>query len=754
MWLIKMKHKKLQLLLTGILLLASAGLLNMCLCIAFELKSFSHVAINETNSPDGYVFDIGTKNFKDNFPNTDYLDEIESVTALTGKAVTAPILYNGNDFKQMYDLMLSADGWKDFGYLELVDGEDRANGPKKGEVWLAEVLTETNNMKLGDTLTLHYAEPLELIISGVFRSTCFPKAVGYSPMLVNPADLETASHEQDGAMFAVNIKDYSSDRLIEMFQESQYSFDTRSRDVIRNSMMSFSDLIASVGVLASSFIFIISMVILGYIIRNNLMKEYRTIGVYKSLGYTSKSIAGFYIAGYMTVGVIAVVLGSFASINLVESVGNILAAFVTPFKLSGNVFAVTIFTILVILALLYLNLRLQFAKIKKISPVEAISIGTAKTERKLPQSAVKNAKTPFMAAVNELIKYKKSSALLLLAITLPMFLCLFFGMAWNSADTILDNGNLWFNLPKSELYVTGRLNNDAQDYISHSKYVKTAVYGDYGLGNCKLEGYPDAPDYELYDVYSSFPEESTEVRMAEGKSPKNKYDAAVSTNLLSKLHLSVGDPLPLTIGGITKDYTISGSYETMGTDIMLTAGAVSECIDYTPSRAFIFLNDINDYERFKRDIEMNLPETAVYKEWFALKYTIKSVSDMIKPISLVLIIAFVSFSLLSVIIVLMADNKNWRRKYGIMKALGFRALYIIRQSGFKYCIIAAVSSALALGLHILFSQKLAAMVLVDAFRSSAILDAFIIGGFILLITLSAIIISLSVKKISPIELME
>ena len=668
MWLIKVRHKKLQMFLTGILLLASAGLLNMCLCLAGELVSFSEIAINERNSPDGYVFDIGTKRFEDNFTDDSYLNEIESVSALTGKAVTVPILYNGKDFAQMFDLILSAGDWKDFGYLELVEGEENANGPNTGEVWLAEVLTETNGVKLGENITLHYAEPLELTISGVYRSSAFPKAAGFSPMLVNAADLHFAESEQDGAMFAVNIRDYSSDKLTGMFQSSQYAFAARSRDVLRNSMIGFANMLTALGILAAIILFIVSMVIIGYIVRNNIMKEYRIIGVYKSLGYTSKVISGFYIVGYMVVGAVAVTSGAFASLNLVEAAGNMLAAFVTPFKLGNAALIITVITVFGVLAMLYINLKLQFSRINKISPVEAISIGMTKVEKTLPQSAVKNAKTSFAMAVNELLKYKKSSGLLILAVTMSMFLCLFFGMAYHSADTMKDNRNIWVNLPKCEVYVTGRLNGTAQDYISQSSLVGTAVYGDYGYGNAKLEGYPDALDYELYDVYTSFPDEVTGVRMTEGQSPVNKYDAAISVNLLAKLHLKVGDPLNLTIGSVTKEYTVSGAYETMGTDIMLTADAVSECIDYTPSRAFIWLNDINDYENFKRDIENNLPETAVYRDWFALDYTLSATSDMLKPISAVLIIAFITFSMLSVLILLMMDIKNRRRRYGIMKS--------------------------------------------------------------------------------------
>ncbi|GEM_PF-1660737 len=755
MWLVKLRHKKLQMLLTGAMLLAVSALLNMSLCLMGELASFSERAINEQNCPDGYIFTIGTKQFQDNFTDDHYQDDIQKVSPLHGKAVTVPIRYGEKDITQLYDMVLAADDMHDFNYFELLTGDK--NGPDTGEVWLSEVLTKPNHIKPGDKIVLQYARPLELTVTGVYRSTCFPKGIGYSPMLVNSTDLALIEGEKDAALFAVNIKNYSDDHLKELFQDSSYSVATRSRNDVQASLMEYSASLGAIGAMAAFTIFIVAMIILWYIIKNNLLKEFRTIGVYKSLGYTSKDIARFYTTGYLVIGGIAITTGAIAALKLVKIIGSMLTEYVDDFMLTKTASAISIITIFILMILLSVNLKLAFRKVRSITPVEAITIGTTKTEQKLPQSIIKNARSPLAIAVNELFKYKKASVMTVLAITMSMFLCMFFQMIWFSADTILDNRSRWFCLPESDAYISGTISADLQSYLQENEYVKTVVCGDFMIGYCKPEGYPNAPGFVGYDAYSDFSEEVTGIKMLKGTGPGNNQEVAVGKNLLSMLSLDLGDFVSLTLNGITKQYKISGIYETVsdrGRKIMLTTQAVAECKDYSVSRAYVRLNNEGDYESFKQDIESRFASSTVSREWFAMENSVESIQSMLKSISMLLVLAFFSFSLLCIMIVLTMDMKNWRKKYGIMKSLGFTANYLIGQNTCKYFMIAMVSSVVSLGLHHLFSQKIASFLLLDAFSSSGRLVAMIISGFMVLIVMTAYVISLSVKQISPLELME
>ena len=55
MWIKKMKHKKLQMFLIGLLLFASALTLNMCISFTVEMIIFSQNVITEENCPDSYL---------------------------------------------------------------------------------------------------------------------------------------------------------------------------------------------------------------------------------------------------------------------------------------------------------------------------------------------------------------------------------------------------------------------------------------------------------------------------------------------------------------------------------------------------------------------------------------------------------------------------------------------------------------------------------------------------------------------------
>jgi len=383
-----------------------------------------------------------------------------------------------------------------------------------------------------------------------------------------------------------------------------------------------------------------------------------------------------------------------------------------------------------------------------------MNLGLTKSEKKLPQSLIKNAKTPIVMAINELFKYKRTSGMTMLSITMLMFLSLFFQMIWHSADIMQENRNLWFCLPKSEAFVVGNLSDDLRKALDQSSYVDNVIYGDFMIGYCKLG---DIPEYVGYDAYSSYDEDITGVKMISGIGPRSKNEVAVGIKLLTALNLSVNDPLALTINDVTKEYIISGAYETItngGKKIMLTTEAVAEFKEYTASRAFVWLNNKDDFENLKQDIESRFADVAVNREWFAVQSSLESVRYMIMSISMLFLVSFVAFSMLNVAIVLSMDMKNWRRKFGIMKSLGFNTKYILRQNGAKYLIVAIISSVVSLLLHGLFSRKIIAALVLDAFSSSIKLLALVTISFIVLIEVITYLISLSAGKISPLELME
>lgn len=142
MWFYKIRRRKLSFFLIGLVLFVAAMLLNLCLCFSAELSAFSERAINSENCPDAYILTAGTQDFSKHFTSDTWKDEVESVSALVGTTVTAPIRYQEKDITQLYDMALSAENYSEFGYLTLQSGKGMSDVPQSGEVWLSETLRQ------------------------------------------------------------------------------------------------------------------------------------------------------------------------------------------------------------------------------------------------------------------------------------------------------------------------------------------------------------------------------------------------------------------------------------------------------------------------------------------------------------------------------------------------------------------------------------------------------------------------------------
>ena len=148
--------------------------------------------------------------------------------------------------------------------------------------------------------------------------------MGIFPMYVNTNTLAQMNEEvasyitiyyQDG------VKTLSNDAIPSEFMNSlYYSFD---RDRLLMTYSTASTLFGGIGSMAAFIIFLVSIILIRFLLRSTLIKEYLSIGIYKSLGYTSKQIIRSYLNCYSIVGVIAIPLGIILGIPLASLLGRI-----------------------------------------------------------------------------------------------------------------------------------------------------------------------------------------------------------------------------------------------------------------------------------------------------------------------------------------------------------------------------------------------------------------------------------------------
>lgn len=751
MWLKKINYNKKQYLLLGFALFIIAAILTIAMGFTFELKVFSSKCINEKNSSDVLAIAVGSDAIED-ILSDDEKAQIKSVFFMKGKYVSVPLTINSKDISQFYQMMFFMDG-KENKYFS-VDLNTSDNSPKSGEVWISKTIAKSNNVKIGDTLTLGYDDPIHLKISGFYTSSLTATAsLCVTPIILSSEDSDKFD-EISGALLALDLN--TADMSKTFFSKNDYIVTSYTREVLKSKFTEISDLLGVVGVLAASIVFIMSLFVISFIIKNDINKQIKEIGIYKCLGYRNKTIVGFYLIGYLVVGIIMTSLGSLVSLPLVKYMCNLCTEYVEKFELTMVSVFCCIAVVFFMNILLVINLAVSLTKIRKITPVEAFNAGQNASVKRIPKSIIKNASTSLQVAFNDIFKYKSRSLMITFVFAICILLSSLFLKIVYSSSIMTDNPNLWFAVPKNNCYMFGNLDEKIIDWLDNKKEIKSYTYGDLNYDISAKINDKKFEDYKItFDVFNNISGKDTGI-LIDGDFP-TENNIIISRNLINILNCDVGDKIKITSNDNSEEYKIVGTYTSLLSNygIMMSIDGMKKIdTDYVAKMAFINLNENVDFDTFKKSTESEFSTITIDQDWFAMNNALSSVKTILFSISCILIYVFVMVSIIIVVIILMIENTNKRRQFGIMKAMGFRASYMISRNLFMYGIYGLIGVIIALSIHISFSNKLLTLVLINAFEDSYLYLAEFIIGFLLLLLITVYIMGIKIKSIKPVELME
>ena len=223
------------------------------------------------------------------------------------------------------------------------------------------------------------------------------------------------------------------------------------------------------GAIAAVIIFLSALAIIRYVISNSIISEYKSIGIYKSLGYTDKQIQFFYLNGYMLTGFIATVFGSIALTPFVKQMGDICTKYADEFTITDNIPKVAFTTVGLFMLLIFINTKKSLSMIKKHSTVEIIRDRQSMGAKKIGKSRIRNASSAFAMTVNSLFKHKKPTLLSAFAFMFSVHLAMIFIMIGYSAYHMNENYSSWFAIPENNGYVSGILTDEIVDYMDTSE---------------------------------------------------------------------------------------------------------------------------------------------------------------------------------------------------------------------------------------------------------------------------------------------
>lgn len=772
MWFKKLKKKKLQCLLIGTLLFLTSLIFASSLSMITSIKGYVDKYYSNDKFYDLILFNSKKAATNDILQWCKSSSDVKDVKVIDAYTSGNDIYLNGKNLKlALYDIIPLEDMEKLPYGINKINSLDKDNYPKEGEVWLTQLLADNFKIALGDRLTIKTKDKdINLKVASLINDSLQPASTSSQIIFyTNKTSAEELSSFTKAPLVLIDtiegVKASNVQKdLDKAVKGGGYAFD---KDSLIVSATTVSSTVGGICILASLLVFIVSVLLIRFILWNNILKEYKSIGIYKALGFSKREILKFYIMGYSLTAIIGSTLGALLSIPTINFTASKVLKYIGKFDGVNINYSVIFATIFIFSLVTIINLYFVIRRTNKISPVEALRTGVTSSRKKLTKSLIKNTTSPLALAVNDIFKYKKVSFFITLSLTLAFTLVLLFGNLNVSISKMKENTNIWFGFPKSNITISAPLVasagslKDALDEVKSDDRVKNYVYGSIGFTNVELDTkkYPiKSPFYDVF-VLNSY-NSDLGFSSIEGHNPEKYNEVAVTLKILKEAALSVGDYIELSINNKKNTYLITGSYNSMmsnGYGIrMLNSAIEKEMPEFIGSELFVNLKDTSQIEGFKKDINdkfANLDASDIHP---LIEYSIQSIPGTILPMSYLLMVVFVAFSIITILNIIIMNMRDNKRNFGIMKALGFTSKDIGLRYLYRILILTLTSTIVAVILNLTVAKPMIASAIsnLDVLMISIGTMAILLTAMIFLVILITLICCRNIKNTKPTELIE
>ncbi|MEW8994559.1 FtsX-like permease family protein [Clostridium sp.] len=774
MWKKKIKQKKLQLILIAIILMVSSSIFALSMSFTSTVSEYTNDYYEGENIKDivvqTYNEDVISK--VESFIKEKETNEID-VRKTKGLTVDRQVFLEDENLDLGMASLIIYEGMKAHPWDVVITEGEKVTTPSKDTIWVSNLLADSKNLKIGDKLKIKDGDEYKyLTISAFINDSLVPSSVmGYNNLYISSDDYDDFNEPIKSEYIGYDSSKEGNDATSELISYIGDSIDGVIYDkwITIFAANAGSQITSGVGLSTAILIFIVSIVIIRFVLWNNILKEYKSIGVYKSLGFTSKQIRNIYLKSFGIVGIIAIIAGSFFSIWFVNYLVKISIKYIGIYEGGINNFNFIVLTIVLMSFVLISNIYLLLRRINKIKPVEAFRIGVTSSKEKFKKSIIRDASSPMSMAINDIFKYKKQNIIVVTVLFLVMYLSVFLVSVNYSMINMKDNAWNMFGLLQGDVtldFPSGEASYDKalQEIKSDSRVL--------GVRECSFDvgkvAYLDVSRYNiknaqvityLYDNYDN--NHGFNVSIKEGRNPKNKNEIALSEQILKDANLDIGDYINIKILGEERSLLITGKYIGMMSNnynMRMTLDVVPKEIrnNLNNLNINITLKDKNDYEAFKEDYKQKYEVCSIDTCPSLIATTSKSVVEIVIPVTTIILLGILLFSILNIVNLIIMNNTDNRRNNAIIKSLGFSNIYILKRTLYRIMLLTGISSLVGFILNATISKsvfKFAMMGIDGLMISNGKVISTIV--FIEILTLGATIISMfSIRKISTVELME
>jgi len=696
--------------LIGLVVLVSSLMLTAALGIIISVDKPMSELIKETNAPTLYAIIPDVNNLDKQVLNTkqvfDKNADVKKVTVAENvKRVNSKITENNKEIKLSSEFFMTyKDG--EFGKLKFLKG---GGSLQDGQCFITSIIAQTYKLSLGDYITVQNPQGIvRLKISGIYTDAYSVSSfMDVDRFYVSKNQLKSISgistklvtvYGRDGASCDSIVKDYRKNTNVQI----PISLIDISRARLSAEIMN-----QIIGAFVSAFaviILLVSAVVIRASILDSIAKEYKTIGVYKAIGYSPNTIMNIYMKAYSFIVIIFALIGSL----LASIFSN--AMLRDNFKVYGvkfNTFEVLpiIVTVAFVIILMLSSIYGVIRRTKNISPVEVFRIGMPVNNKKgTTLKIIETRFTPISQAIRRIFYYKKLSIILFSVLFVCSYVVAFSVVNYNDFSQLSEKSSFWFGLDNAQYRI--RIKNtkktpDILDWVKKNDKIKNYVdgalqYGKIVISKDELDG-DGSIISEVYDTYDNTIKEE----VVEGRNPRSENEIAISKKVMEKTHKKLGDYIKVYINGQEKNLLIVGDYQSMmyvGMNARFLKSTVkSGDNDYVSDEISFNLKDSKDYDSFKKAIKNKFDKDIdVEKSTESFSSILSGSLVPMKAALTPFMIMIVVIGAINVFSIILLMNINSRREFCVYKVIGYSTPDLIKGNLLYVLILAVIASIICI----------------------------------------------------------
>ena len=705
--------------------------------------------------------------------NKEYIDSVipESVTEYEYEEVIStqtPIEFNNGEVTPIVNILNKNALNRKLSRIEILE-EDKSI--KDHYIYLPYHMYTGGGIKIGDTYKIKFpARTYTFKVKG-FINTIYAGSYNMNKyeMLVSDEDYKTIEEENpDTHVFNLylNFKDdfdanKESNKLVnKIFIDKNIECTTYSLDLTLLSRTFISMIFLASFLVISLIIIAIVILMISNNISNYIRENFKNLGALKAMGYTSKDIKKSLLLQFGFLTVVGLIFGIISCYLFMPVIADMLIAQSgIPYHTTFNL-AATLFTLVLILLIIFIATKVSTRKINKVEPIVALRDGVETHSFKKNHIPLSKSRLPLNISLSLKNMHKNLKQNIISFITV-LFLCFLMVTSMAMYQNFSREPNLslmTFEIVDGVIIVDKDIEKEFEKDLENDKEIDKYEY----LTQYEIQD----KDYNHFQVYilKDYRKLNNQDSCYKGRYPKYDNEVVISGVYAKENGYEIGDSITFQVGDKKYNYLITGFIQTTnngGRESVFTYDGIIHIVD--PNNidpGYFFDSNVKAkkiIEKYNKKYGDKIITTLNFEELLESQMdTFINIANLMAVMTCIItgsIIMLVLYLLMKTLIY------NRRYEYGILKAVGYRSRDLIKQNVLAFMptiiiatLIGTTVSYFLVNPYIGFMMrpfgimKCTMNIPMDLIIISIL---FIIG----ISTIMAILMSLKIKKVEPTNLL-